>query len=162
AVKHYPHLKYHSPDDLIDSFEQTLREELDFTTEARNQERIAENFTGNRWLRIPKVYWPYTTKRLLVMEYLDGFKLTQPQLFAEWGLDRKLLARRLSRCMFRQIFEQGFFHSDPHPGNVLFMRDNQVGLVDFGIVARLPDDLRNRFLDWFYAVVNRDLDLFEE
>src|SRR5262249_25070395 len=70
--------------------------------------------------------------------------------------------RRLSRCMFRQIFEQGFFHSDPHPGNVLFMRDNQVGLVDFGIVARLPDDLRNRFLDWFYAVVNRDLDLFEE
>jgi ubiquinone biosynthesis protein len=162
AIKHYPYLAFHRPDDLIASFRVTLMEELEFTTEARNQERIAENFKGNRWLRIPKVYWSHTTDRLLVMEFLPGFKLTTPELFAEWGLDRKLLARRLSRCMYRQIFEHGFFHADPHPGNILFMKDNQVGLVDFGIVARHSDDLRSRFLDWFYAVVYRDLDLFEE
>jgi ubiquinone biosynthesis protein len=162
AVDRSPHLALHRPDDLISSFKNILMDEIDFLLEAKNQERIARQFERTSWMRIPRVYWDYTTDKVLVMEYLDGFKLSQEELFAEWGLDRPVMARRLSRSMFRQVFKYGVFHSDPHPGNILFMRDNRIGLIDFGIVAKHGDDLRNRFLDWFYATIYRDVDLFEE
>jgi ubiquinone biosynthesis protein len=162
AIERSPHLALHRPDDLISSFKNILMDEIDFLLEAKNQERIAQLFERTPWMRIPRVYWDHTTEKVLVMEYLDGFKLSQEELFASWGLDRRLLAKRLSRSMFRQVFKYGIFHSDPHPGNILFMRDNQIGLIDFGIVAKHGDDLRNRFLDWFYATIYRDVDLFEE
>jgi ubiquinone biosynthesis protein len=161
AVGRSPHLALHRPEDLLASFRETLQDETDFLLEAKNQERIAATFKRSPWMHIPKVYWDHTTPRLLVMEYLNGFKVTQHEKFDEWGLNRNLLARRLSRSMFRQIFRHGVFHSDPHPGNILFMPDNGIGLIDFGIVGKLGDDLRNRFLDWFYATIYRDVDLFE-
>lgn len=161
AVERWPHLKLHRPEDLLASFRNTLYDETDFTLEAKNQERIAGLFKKAPWMRVPKVYWEHTTSKLLVMEYLDGFKLTQDEFFEKWNLNRTLIAKRLSRSMFRQIFRHGVFHSDPHPGNILFLPDNKIGLVDFGIVGKLGDDLRNRFLDWFYATIYRDVDLFE-
>ncbi|MBI1926250.1 AarF/ABC1/UbiB kinase family protein [Candidatus Poribacteria bacterium] len=160
AVKAWPQVALHRPDELIDNFKHTLMDEIDFTVEAKNQERLEQVFKDTPWVRIPKVYWEYTTKRLLVMEYLDGLKLPQQELFQEWGLDPKLLAKRLSDCMFRQIFELGLFHSDPHPGNILYMRGNQIGLVDFGIVVRFSDIMLDKFIDWTVAMINRDLDLF--
>jgi ubiquinone biosynthesis protein len=162
AVARFPHLALHRPDDLITSFKNILMDEIDFMLEGKNQERIARNFERTPWMRIPRVYWDYTTEKVLVMEYLDGFKLKEEEFFDKWQLDRKRLAARLSRSMFRQIFKHGIFHSDPHPGNILFMRGNHIGLIDFGIVAKHGDDLRNKFLDWFYASIYRDVDLFEE
>ncbi len=162
ASKRFPELALHRPDDLLASFKATLDDEMDFTVEGKNQERIARSFDETRWMRIPKVYWDYTTERLLVMEYLDGFKLSQEHYFEDWGIDRKLVARRLSHAMFHMIFELGVFHSDPHPGNILFMRDNAIGLVDFGIVAKHDDDMRNKSMDWFYSVIYRDVDMFEQ
>jgi len=161
AVERWPHLKLHRPEDLLAQFRDTLYDETDFLLEAKNQERIAGLFKKSPWMHIPKVYWEHTTSRLLVMEYIDGFKVTQGEFFEKWNLDRPLIARRLSRSMFRQIFRHGVFHSDPHPGNILFLQDNGLGLIDFGIVGKLGDDLRNRFLDWFYATIYRDVDLFE-
>jgi len=161
AVNRWPHLKLHRPEDLLASFRDTLHDETDFLLEAKNQERIAGLFKRSPWMHIPKVYWEHTTSRLLVMEYLDGFKVSQDEFFEKWNLDRSLIAKRLSRSMFRQIFRHGVFHSDPHPGNILFLPDNGIGLIDFGIVGKLGDDLRNRFLDWFYATIYRDVDLFE-
>lgn len=161
AVEKWPHLKLHRPEDLLASFRNTLYDETDFMLEGKNQERIAGRFKKSPWMRIPRVYWEHTTSKLLVMEYLDGFKLTQDEFFDKWKLDRPLIAKRLSRSMFRQIFRHGVFHSDPHPGNILFLPDNNIGFVDFGIVGKLGEDLRNRFLDWFYATIYRDVELFE-
>lgn len=162
AVKNWPHLSLHRPDELISAFKETLMEETDFTVEAKHQSRVSQMFADTPWVRIPKVHWKYTTERLLVMEYLHGLKLTQLRRFPEWGLDAKQLSQRLGECMFRQIFESGFFHSDPHPGNILFMKDNQIGLIDFGIMGKLSDVHLDKLLDWFYAVIYRDIGLFVE
>jgi ubiquinone biosynthesis protein len=160
AVRNWPHLALHRPDEMLSSFKSTLADELDFLVEAKNQSRIAEMFGDTPWIRIPKIYWEHSTSRLLVMEYLQGFKISQTGLIADSNLDSKLLAERLSDCFFHQIFEEGMFHADPHPANILVMSDNQVGLIDFGIVSKFDQQLLDRFLDWFYAVVYRDVELF--
>ncbi len=162
GVKNWPHLSLHRPEDLISSFKEILMDEVDFTVEAKNQARIAEMFLETPWCHIPKVHWQYTTERILVMEYLDGFKITHRGIPAGDEYDPKLIARRLSNCFFRQIFEHGVFHSDPHPGNILFMKDNQIGVVDFGIVSKFDDKLLGHLIDWFYAAIYRDVDLFAD
>jgi len=163
AVRNWPHLALHRPDEALSHFKAVLMNEINFVVEAKNQERMAELFKGTSWIRIPKVHWEYTTERLLVMEYLHGLKINQLEKFknSEWSLDRKLLVERLSDCMFYQIFELGFFHADPHPGNILFMKNNQVGFVDFGIIAKLDEALLANFIDWINAMIYRDVDLFE-
>ncbi len=137
-------------------------DEINFLSEAKNQERLAAMFADTPWVKIPQVHMALTTERLLVMEFLRGAKLNEPQAFQDLHVDPKIVAQRLSDSMFRQIFEEAFFHADPHPGNILFMADNVVGYVDFGIMLRFSDTLLELFLQWFYAVIYQDLDLFEE
>jgi ubiquinone biosynthesis protein len=162
AEGNWPQLKLHRLDEAIFTFQSTLMDEIDFTIEANNQMRMAKLFEGTPWVRVPKVYTEPGTERFLVMEYLPGLKASQHDRFPEWGLDSKLLAQRLGQAMFRQIFEFGFFQSDPHPGNILFMKDNAIGLVDFGIIESFDRILRDKLVDWIYAAVYRDVDLFTQ
>jgi ubiquinone biosynthesis protein len=162
AESKWPRLELHRLGDAIDAFEATLMDEIDFRVEGANQDRMRQLFRNTPWVHVPRVHWDYTTERVLVMEYLEGLKVNQSDLFPEWGLDRKLLATRLSDSMFRQIFEFAFFQSDPHPGNVLFMENNHIGYVDFGIIDRFDRLLLSKLLDWIYATVYRDIDLFTQ
>lgn len=162
AVKKWPHLAVHSLEDILSAFKTSLMDETNFIEEAKNQNRMMALFSDMPWVRIANVYWEYTTERLLVMEYLDGLKVTQPEFFDNPNLDRKLMARRVSESTFRQIFEFGFFQSDPHPGNILFMDNNQLGIIDFGIAGRLDSMMLNRLLDWIYAGIYRDVDLLSK
>jgi ubiquinone biosynthesis protein len=162
AVKKWPHLALHNPEGVLAAFKTSLMDETNFIEEAKNQSRMKMLFKDAPWVRIAEVYWEYTTERLLVMEYLDGVKVTQPEFLSNSQLDRNLLARRMSESTFRQIFEFGFFQSDPHPGNLLFMKNNQLGIIDFGITGRLDSVLLHLILDWIYAGIYRDVDLLSK
>jgi ubiquinone biosynthesis protein len=158
----WPRLELHRLSDAIDGFEATLMDEINFLVEGANQDRMRRLFKDTPWVHIPRVHWEHTTERVLIMEYLTGLKISQEDRFPEWGLNRELLATRLSDSMFRQIFEFAFFQSDPHPGNVLFMDDNHIGYVDFGIIEKFDRLLMSKLLDWIYATVYRDIDLFAQ
>jgi len=160
AVKRWPHLAVHRFDELLFAFKSTLMDEISFSNEANNQMRMAKLFEDTPWIRVPSVYTDYSTERLLVMEYLPGLKSAQKDQFADWELNPKLLTGRLADAMFRQIFEFGFFQSDPHPGNILFMKNNGIGFVDFGIIDSFDRALREKLIEWIYASVYRDVDLF--
>ncbi len=162
AVRRTPHLALHQFDELISSFKNTLMGELDFIHEANRQDRMRHILSDLPWAHIPKVHWEYTTKQLIVMEYMDGVKLTQKEYFQDYRSDRDLLGKRLSDYVFLSIFEYGFFQSDPHPGNVLIMEDSEFAIVDFGMAESIDKETSNVLIKWAYAAIYRDVDMFTE
>ncbi|MEK3937155.1 AarF/UbiB family protein [Sporosarcina sp. FSL W7-1349] len=120
----------------------SLRKELDYTTEGRNGERIAQQFNDNPHIYIPKTYWEATTPKVLAMERIDGIKVTQVDRLEVAGYDRKLIAERLVDSMFHQVLVYGFFHGDPHAGNVYILPNNVISYIDFGMVGRLGKEMK--------------------
>ncbi|GAX59164.1 2-polyprenylphenol 6-hydroxylase [Candidatus Scalindua japonica] len=162
AVRKTPHLALHRFDELLSSFKNTLMEELDFIHESKRQDRMERVLSKMPWVHIPKIYWEYTTKHLIVMQYIEGVKLTQKEYIQNYKGDRNLLGERLNDCVFRSIFEYGFFQSDPHPGNVLIMEESEFAIVDFGMTESLDKVTVNALLKWYYAAIYRDIDMFAE
>ncbi len=138
---------------LADEFVQTLRAQLDYLQEARNAARFSANFAGDRWVQIPRVFPDLTTSRVIMLERIRGMKITDLTALDEAGLDRHALADRTALIVAKMIFEDGFFHADPHPGNFFIERPTgRVGIVDFGMVGTVDDRLRGqlaRFLNGF-------------
>jgi ubiquinone biosynthesis protein len=130
---------------IVSELARTLRAELDYTNEARNAERMAGPLRHAADVRIPAIHWSYSTRRVLTMEYLDGVKMTDTDRLDELGYDRSKLAERIARAVFRQIFIDGFFHADPHPGNLIALPGGAIGLIDFGMVGRLTPAMRHHF-----------------
>jgi len=129
--------------EIIDDLRATIPQELDFIHEGHNAERVAQNFSGNALVAIPKIHWPLTTRRVLVMEFIDGIKITDTQALQEAGVDLKELCKLFLRTYFEQIMVQGFFNADPHPGNVLVLPDGpRIALLDFGLVKQLEPGFR--------------------
>ncbi|MGE5263469.1 MAG: ABC1 kinase family protein, partial [Acidobacteriota bacterium] len=122
---------------LVDEFAYRLRNELDYTCEGNNADLFRRNFAGDPGIYIPRVYWQWTTKRVLTMERLNGIKVNDLAALDAAGIDRHAVAGNAVRLMLRQVFEFGFFHADPHPGNVLVLPDGSTGLIDFGMMGRL-------------------------
>ncbi|EIJ80205.1 ABC1 family protein [Bacillus methanolicus PB1] len=131
--------------DMIEEFAKSLRQELDYRIEGRNAEKIANQFTGNPAIRIPKIFWDYSTKNVLTMEYIEGIRVNDLKKMDEEGYDRKVIAERLAHSIFHQILMEGFFHGDPHPGNVLVLPGEVIALMDFGMVGRLDHDMKYQF-----------------
>ncbi|UQD53664.1 2-polyprenylphenol 6-hydroxylase [Bacillus methanolicus] len=131
--------------DMIEEFAKSLRTELDYRTEGRNAEKIANQFTGNSTIRIPKIYWDYSTKKVLTMEYIEGVRVNDLKKMGEKGYNRKVIAERLAQSFFHQILIEGFFHGDPHPGNVLVLPGEVIALLDFGMMGRLNHDMKYQF-----------------
>jgi len=131
--------------DMVEEFSKSLRAELDYSIEARNAEKIADQFIGNSTIRIPKMYWDYSTKKVLTMEYIQGIKVNDLEKMAERGYNRKVVAERLAHSIFHQILIEGFFHGDPHPGNVVVLPGEVIVLMDFGMVGRLSPDMKYHF-----------------
>jgi predicted unusual protein kinase regulating ubiquinone biosynthesis (AarF/ABC1/UbiB family) len=129
--------------EIIDDLRATIPQELDFMHEGQNAERVAANFAGNTSVVIPRIFWEFTTRRVLTMEFIDGIKVTDTEALQEAGVDLKALCQLFLRTYFEQIMIQGFFNADPHPGNVLVLPDGpRVALLDFGLVKRLDPAFR--------------------
>jgi ubiquinone biosynthesis protein len=145
--------------ELIEVFKNTLEKEIDFTTEARNQERARQIFQKDPHIRVPRVHFEYCTRRLIVMEMFVGLKLRDSERFSEFGLDRRVFTHAISISFFNQFFRYGVYQADPHPGNFIFMANNDIGIVDFGIIGLFDDSTVEILFDWFRAVVGQDVDL---
>jgi ubiquinone biosynthesis protein len=145
--------------ELTTEFADRLREELDFEIEARNAADISANLAGFPNVRVPGVYQELTTSRVLVMEWLDGVSVRQRDHLDELGVDRVALAQTLLRCMLDQMLVEGHFHADPHPGNVMVLGGERIGLIDFGAAARLDPMQQAALRDVMVAISQRDAEL---
>jgi len=125
--------------ELVDEFARSIRQELDYQQEARNAETFRRNFAGNERVAVPRVWWRYTTSRLLTLERLEGTHVRDLDLAAWDDEDRRDLAYRLTDAWMTMIFRHAFFHGDPHPSNILQLEDGRLGLIDFGLAGRLTD-----------------------
>lgn len=145
---------------ILDELGQHVPQELDFVAEADNAERIARIFAGREDLRVPRVYRAWTTRRVLVMEFLDGVKITDTEALMRLDIDPESVLRTLIDAWCQQVLVHGFFHADPHPGNLLVEPDGAGGgrlvLLDFGLMKELPDGFRGDALALMMAVLRRD------
>ncbi len=146
--------RYH-PREVVRQITQSLRRELDFAAECRSAERVAVNLAEDENIVIPKVYWEWTGERLNVQEYIHGIPGKDLERVDKAGLDRRLLAERGTQAVIKMIMEDGFFHADPHPGNVFFLPDNRLAFIDFGMVGRLTEERREQVISFLYGMVNQ-------
>jgi ubiquinone biosynthesis protein len=148
--------------ELLDEFAKGLRAELDFRREAEAMTEMTASFGASGSVRIPKVYPKLCTRRLLVQERFEGFTLADAGDLAGSGLDRPALGGRLMRCFLEQVLRDGFFHADPHPGNVFVFGDGGVGLIDFGAVGRLDPIQQAAVRDMLVALATRNVSLLRD
>jgi ubiquinone biosynthesis protein len=157
-----PELRIYRPRMIIQEFEQTLTRELDFINEAASTARLAEAFADDPDLRIPHVFWALTGPRVLTLEALAGRNIEQLLKEEQGGeavIDRRAVARRLLDTVLRQIFDVGLFHADPHPGNILVEPPATVGLIDFGQIGSISDEMMTQIVVLVLAAVNREIDV---
>jgi ubiquinone biosynthesis protein len=147
---------------LADEFAERLREELDFEIEARNASDIGANLDDAGDVRIPGVFHDLTTRRVLVMEWLDGVSVRDTDAIDELGVDRRELAEDLLRCMLQQMLVDAQYHADPHPGNVMVLRDGRLALIDFGAASRIDPLQQTAIRDVMVGVSQRDADLLRQ
>jgi ubiquinone biosynthesis protein len=143
---------------LADEFAQTLRAELDYLQEGRNAERFAANFAQDPDVRIPRVFWEATTSRVLTLERIRGVKIDDVERLDAAGVERRALAERATRVTAKMVFEDGFFHADPHPGNFFIQSDGRIGIIDFGMVGTLDDRMRQRLGSLLIGLGHDDAD----
>lgn len=146
---------YH-PRAVAAEFQRTLRRELDFGRELRNMQQFAKDFAGDATVHIPRPYPELSTSRVLTMELIDGIKLEETQRLAQAGIDQAEVARRGARMFLEMIFSNGFYHADPHPGNVLLLNGNVIGLLDFGMVGRIDERLQEEIGEMLLAISSQD------
>jgi ubiquinone biosynthesis protein len=147
----------YNPVQLVHEFRQSILKELDFTLEAANNQRIHEQFKGDETVYIPRIHQELSTSRVLVMERVKGIKITELEALQEAGLDRRLLAIRGANAFLRQIFVFGFFHADPHPGNLFALPGNRVAFIDFGMIGRLHKETKEQIAAMLVAIANHDI-----
>ncbi len=136
-----------------------LWEEIDYLNEGRNADTFRRNFRGEDWVRVPRVFWRYASPRVLTLEYLPGIKISHYEALEAAGLDRRRLAYLGARAYLQQLLNDGFFHADPHPGNIAVSPDGALIFYDFGMMGRVRTDTRDRLMVTFMGVAQRDADL---
>ena len=159
--KRIPSLKSFDPVGLVSNFEESIMKELDFVHESVNIQRFNNNFTkdptNKGYVRAPFVYRQFTTSRVLTLEYIDGIKISHISKLTDAGLDRKLIARRLAASYFKQIFNHGFFHADPHPGNIFILSGNNICFLDFGMMGNILQKDVEQLGNLFLSVTSMDV-----
>ncbi len=153
------HTKYRKLYDfttMANEFETTLKNELDFTREAENADTFKQNFAKDIGMAVPEINWMFTTKRILTMEYIKGVRVDDKTALSGAGIDSRMVAERLAMSIINQILRDGFFHADPHPGNIQVLNDGTVVLLDFGMVGRLSESRRRVISNFFIGVATRD------
>jgi ubiquinone biosynthesis protein len=158
AERSFPYLKPYNPTGLIKEFSKQMRKELDFILDGKNAETVAVNMKGLPRVKIPKIYWEYSSPRLLVMEYVEGTRVDDIDKLSETH-DTKELAEIGFEAYLKQIFINGFFHGDPHPGNLLVTEEGNVVFLDFGMVGILRPERRLAYTRILYSIISNDIDM---
>jgi predicted unusual protein kinase regulating ubiquinone biosynthesis (AarF/ABC1/UbiB family) len=135
-----------------------LWEEIDYLGEGRNADAFRRNFRGYDWVKVPRVYWRYTSSRVLALEYAPGIKITQYEALEAAGLDRKILARQGAQAYLLQLLDNGFFHADPHPGNLAVSPDGALIFYDFGMMGRIKSNVREGLMETLFGIASKDGD----
>ncbi|CAL9123868.1 unnamed protein product [Musa textilis] len=145
---------------IYDECASVLYQEIDYMKEAANAEKFAENFTNMEYVKVPKIYWEYTTPQVLTMEYVPGVKINRIKQLDQLGVDRKRLGRYAVESYLEQILSHGFFHADPHPGNIAVDDVNGGRLIfyDFGMMGSISSNIREGLLESFYGIYDKDPD----
>jgi ubiquinone biosynthesis protein len=156
-----PSLKSFDPVGLVKNFESSILKELDFINESINIQRFYNNLITDdsveQFAQAPKVYRDFTTEKVLAMEFMAGIKIDRLEKLKAKGFDTKVIARRLSISFFKQIFEYGFFHADPHPGNLLVLPNSHIGYLDFGMMGTILERDIKIFGQLFSSITDRDV-----
>lgn len=159
---HWERARTYGITDLVDEFAITIREELDYTREGRNTDRLREQMNRLEGVRVPLVYWDLTTPRVLTLEMMQGVKITDLRRELLVGIDPANVANRLASAFLEQVFVDGFFHADPHPGNLLVMADGSIALVDCGQVGKLDAESREGAIRLLMAFEQEDTRQFAD
>lgn len=141
---------------MLREFNETVHEEMDYAAEGQNAERFRENFRNWSNVHVPRIYWNATTAKVLTMEYIHGTKVTDLEGLAGKRISPEKVNRLLIRTYLKQLLEDGFFHADPHPGNLLVMPDGRLAFFDFGMVGRITPELQAKMIDAFFHIVGKD------
>ncbi|MBF6596303.1 MAG: AarF/ABC1/UbiB kinase family protein [Thermaceae bacterium] len=141
---------------LAQEFAETLRAELDYVREGKSAERLAANFQEDERVHVPRIFWEATTDRVLTMERVRGTKINDLAALDAAGIDRKVLAQKAASVVLKMVFEDGFFHADPHPGNFFIEREGRIGLIDFGMVGTLDARTQERLVTLLLAITSKD------
>jgi ubiquinone biosynthesis protein len=158
----FEEVKRFRPGEIIGQFSKSLERELDLAMEGRNTERFGRNFEEDEYIEFAKIYWDFTSEGLLVMSYIDGIPGNDLQTAAQSGLDLKLLGERGANAVLKMVLIDGFFHADPHPGNVFYLPENRLAIIDCGMVGRISLDRRDEIADLLAALVSRDVDTLRD
>ena len=143
---------------ITDEFAERIFEEMDYTQEGRNAERFESLYGYMEDIYVPSIYWDYTARRVLTMEWIEGIKLTELEAIAAQGLDATYLINVGVQCSLRQLLEHGFFHADPHPGNLLAMTDGKLAYLDFGMMSNMKPYQKYGLIEAIVHLVNRDFE----
>jgi ubiquinone biosynthesis protein len=154
-----PETRLYNPTGMVDDFAHQIVKELDFMHDARNADRMARNFHDVPGIRFPKIYWEYSTPHVLVMEFVDGVRIDDPEAMVQMGLNPHEIGVRGFHAYLKMIFEDGFFHGDPHPGNLFVTKEGDIVFLDFGVVGILRPEKRQNFINLLFALVNDDIEL---
>lgn len=141
---------------MLREFDETIHEEMDYSAEGKNAERFTDNFKEWTNVHVPKIYWNATSTKVLTMEFIRGDKVTDLDKLQARGVSPEKVNRLLIRTYLKQLLEDGFFHADPHPGNLLVMPDGRLAFFDFGMVGRITPQLQSKMIDAFFHVVAKD------
>jgi len=142
---------------MLREFHSTVFEEMDYVKEGRNADRFRDNFRTWRVVRVPKIYWTHTSRRVLTLEFIRGTKVIDVEGLRARRLSAVKVNRLLVRTYLKQLLEDGFFHADPHPGNLLVMDSGHLAFFDFGMVGRITPKLQSQMINAFFHVVARDV-----
>lgn len=153
-----PEARRFQPGKIIGQFAKSLRRELDLAAEGRNTDRFAQNFAGNEDIHFAQIYWEHTSEELLVMERIVGIPGNDVERAIQSGLDCKTLAAHGANSVLKMVLIDGFFHADPHPGNVFYLPDSRIAMIDCGMVGRLTIERRDEIADLLAALVAKDYD----
>ncbi|MEH1842699.1 MAG: AarF/ABC1/UbiB kinase family protein [Nostoc sp.] len=155
------HPKWGRGRDWLGIYEECCRilwEEIDYLNEGRNADTFRRNFRGYDWVNVPKVYWRYASSRVLTLEYLPGIKISQYEALEAAGLDRKAIARQGAQAYLLQLLNSGFFHADPHPGNIAISASGALIFYDFGMMGRIKSNVREGLMETLFGIAQKDGD----
>jgi len=156
--KHIEGLKSLNIIKIVEEFESSIRKELNFSIEASNIERFGTNFQKDPNIYVPKCYRNYSTKKILTMEFIEGINISDIENLDANSLDKKIIAKKGADLVLKQIFEFGFFHADPHPGNILILPKNTICFLDFGMMGTITNSTKELITSIVAGALNRDTD----
>ncbi len=153
------HPKWGKGRDWVGIYEECCKilwEETDYLNEGRNADTFRRNFRGEDWLKVPRVFWRYTSPRVLTLEYMPGIKISHYEAIEAAGLDRKILARLGAKAYLHQLLNDGFFHADPHPGNIAVSSDGALIFYDFGMMGQIKTNVREKLMQTLFGIAQKD------